>query len=48
MELPPIVRCWCAPPGQIVMMPAEAANPCTWPDCVNRDKPDPNEAKEQD
>lgn len=33
-----IVTCWCVPENVVILM--KGPN-CTWPECVNKDMPDP-------
>ena len=36
-----IKKCWCVPPNTAYVM---QGSPCTWPDCFNGTKPDPQES----
>ena len=36
-----LVSCYCVPPGKGFIM---SENPCTWPDCPNGERPNPDES----
>lgn len=40
----PVVLCWCCKPNQMYFM---QSNPCTWPNCLNGHRPNPNESKDE-
>lgn len=38
MNEPTVARCWCCPVDKMFLM---AENPCTWPDCLNGHRTNP-------